>query len=164
MITQEYLKERFHYNPETGVFTYLRNTKHRNKGDIFGSIHKSTGYLRGSVGKYNDMFLHRLAYLYMTGELPTKGMHIDHINHDKTDNRWENIRLANPKANARNREGYNSHSGVLGVRWNKADWLWMVSVGTEHIGSYKTMEEAASAREAALKERNYHKNHGKKLL
>ena len=44
----------------------------------------------------------RFIWIYFNGEIP-KGLEIDHINHIKTDNRLENLRLVTPKQNNRDR-------------------------------------------------------------
>ncbi|WP_428999737.1 HNH endonuclease signature motif containing protein [Stenotrophomonas maltophilia] len=46
---------------------------------------------------------HRLAWLYMTGQWPSG--EIDHINHDRSDNRWHNLRDVSHQANQQNRAG-----------------------------------------------------------
>lgn len=45
-------------------------------------------------------YSHRFAYFYMTGELPQI---IDHINRNRSDNRWSNLRDSDYTLNARNR-------------------------------------------------------------
>ena len=38
----------------------------------------------------------------MTGAWPSPGTQIDHINHQRTDDRWSNLRLVSPIQNAAN--------------------------------------------------------------
>lgn len=83
-LTQEYLKSRVNYNPYTGVFTWISRIKYSNIkiGSSIGSI-DSHGYLATTI--CNKFYrLHRLAWLYMTGNFPEN--EIDHINGIKTDN------------------------------------------------------------------------------
>lgn len=49
-----------------------------------------TGYVIIDLGEYGRYFAHDLAYLYMTGEWPKSP--IVHLNGDKSDNRWVNLK------------------------------------------------------------------------
>lgn len=115
MLTQDRLKELLSYNPETGVFTCAKKSVHRNVGDVVGGF--SLGYLVCLLeGKQYK--LHRLAFLYMTGDFPSKAL--DHINGDRADNRWCNLREATVIENGRNRKiDYNNSTGVKGLYHRK---------------------------------------------
>ena len=65
---QQRLKQRLHYNPDTGIFTWRAPEKrgHNPEGWIAGS-HCGKGYLVIGVDK-KVYKAHRLAWLYMTGE------------------------------------------------------------------------------------------------
>ena len=97
MITQEKLKRLFHYDSRTGIFTEKTKRKNKNIGDILGTVDKR-GYLVGVIDK-KQYKLHRLAYLYMTGIMPDK---VDHENHIVSDNRWCNLRNASSFDNMQN--------------------------------------------------------------
>ena len=79
---------------------------------------------------------------------------VDHVNRDRHDNRIENLRLANHSDNAMN-AGLFSHNttGVRGVSFNKRDQVFYAQLKlqrrTLHLGSFKTLEEAAAARKSA---------------
>jgi hypothetical protein len=57
---------------------------------------------------------HRAIWLYMTGELPDR--EIDHIDLNKTNNRWSNLRLATHGQNSSNRPAQSNNSiGLKGI-------------------------------------------------
>lgn len=105
-----------------------------------------TGYPVANVGG-SVVKLHR--YLLR----PESGEVVDHINGNRMDNRRCNLRVCTAKENARNvRPAKNSKSGVLGVRETKHGTYQarIVVNGTEiHLGNFKTMDEADSARRVA---------------
>ena len=98
-LTQEELKELLHYDPDTGVFTWKKGRQGRiKKGGIAGNEDQS-GYCK-IVVKGKRYGAHRLAFLYMEGYFPEH--QVDHINRDRGDNRWVNLREATHTCNMRN--------------------------------------------------------------
>ena len=91
---------------------------------------------------------HRLAYYFMTGEDPAD-MQIDHINLDKSDNRWENLRLATHtqnSANARVRShNQTSLKGVGKASKNKYHARITFNKTEIHLGTFDTPELAHAA-------------------
>jgi hypothetical protein len=177
MLTQEYLKECLTYNPDTGTFTwnsrplksfksaqYFKAWNTRCSGKVAGYTSSSKYVTIPLAGKLYQA--HRLAYLYMEGELPAH--EVDHLNHIKTDNRWSNLRQVSPTENQRNRpKNKNNTSGSLGVSWCADRQLWLASARINYIkhnlGRYKTKEEAIAARQAFNK-LHFHENHGRSLV
>ena len=161
MITQARLKELLDYNPETGVFTRRVSLSNRVKvGDVAGSKN-SLGYLTICIDGKNQ-FAHRLAWLYVHGEMPR---YIDHINHDPSDNRIENLRSVSPQGNSRNQKLKSTNtSGFCGVYWNKRKNKWhsqIVLAGRNtSLGYYTSIEEAVNARKSAEIKHGFHENHG----
>ena len=102
--TQDTLREYLSYDGKTGVVTLLKRTSKRTPaGSIVGSM-SSSGYLKVSL--LGESYpLHRVIWKLVTGEEPNT---IDHINRDRGDNTWENLRSVTPKQNALNRscKGY----------------------------------------------------------
>lgn len=154
MITQNELKDRFVYSPETGIFSYTEHTKKK-----FKKIGTTTklGYIRIHIG--NKLYLaHRLAWLYMTGNYPI--MDIDHINRIPNDNRWCNLREATDMQNSTNTGvRKNSKSGFKCVYWCNRDKRWIATGtlnGKKHsLGRYDNPYSARDAYEKFSKE-----NHG----
>lgn len=154
MITQKELKERLHYDPDTGIFTYITSPAPRVMvGDSAGCIN-GNGYKVITIN-YVLHFAHRLAWLYVHGCLPLDG--IDHRNGIRRDNRMCNLRLATTSENAMN-QGTNSSntSGFKGVHRNKRlkKWQAMGTLGGKscYIGLFKTAEEASVAYQAFAKQ------------
>lgn len=127
------------------------NGSRANVGCAAGGIHKSTGYVRVAVdGK--EAWVHRVIWQMSNGAIPA-GLFIDHINGIRHDNRLENLRLADRTINGINRRAPASHSssGAIGVKFRKGAYeVRMRVAGAErYIGRYKTIQEAADARERA---------------
>lgn len=145
-LTQEVLKSALTYDPDTGLFT--RNVDwHRFKaGSVAGTVGRK-GYIYVSVNGWTRV-AHRMAWLYMTGAFPT--CDIDHINGEKADNRWSNLREAIGSLNSENqrRAHSNNQSGFLGVRRNnRGGWSARIRVKGKliQIGSFKDPETAHQA-------------------
>jgi len=163
MLTQNRLKELLHYDPETGIFTWIKPNANRIKAGSAAGHLDSVGYLRLTID-YKSERLHRLACLYMTGRLPP--VHADHINGIKTDNRWINLRSVSKEINAKNKcIRSDNNSGVTGVYWRRDRNKWAVQVRvnrkTKTIGSFSSFDDAVIARKTAEEECGYHKNHGR---
>lgn len=161
-LTQERLKEFLHYDPETGLFKWMARTARNVKvGDAAGCLDRH-GYIRISI-KGRHYRSHRLAYLYMTGRFPKQ---IDHINHDRADNRWINLREVNQAENNKNRpmQG-NNKSGFIGVSFHKRQGRWQALIRVDgkltHLGYHNKLSDAVLARVEAESLYGFHLNHGK---
>jgi len=53
-------------------------------------------------GRAYNQYVHRFIYEYHNGKIP-KGLEVNHINEDKSDNRLENLELVTQKENVRKR-------------------------------------------------------------
>jgi hypothetical protein len=140
----ERLKACLHYDPDTGLFTRLWPTNH--KGRVTGWGHYN-GYLMITIDK-EDYFSHRLAYLYMTASEPP--VFVDHIDRDKRNNRWDNLRPADRASNAANSKlPKNSTSGLKGAQKSRYHHRWRSSIRengrTIYLGMFDTAEEAHAA-------------------
>jgi HNH endonuclease/AP2 domain len=150
------LRELLDYNPDTGVFIWkVKPCKNKNAGIEAGCI--STGYrLIKVLKKYYQA--HRLAWLYVYGEFPSK--FIDHINGNPLDNRIVNLREATNYENSQNiyKPQSNNTSGFLGVTYMQKKKKWRAKIAVEgkrlSLGYYKSPEDAHKAYIEA--KRKYH--------
>lgn len=163
MIAQTELKRLFEYCPGTGEFYRKVSTSQKTRvGDIAGSIKKSDGYKRIKIaGK--SYLSHRLAFLFMTGDWPKD--QVDHIDHIRHNNRWDNIRPATRDENAMNQKLHSSNtSGVSGVSFDSIRLKWRARINKNgkriSLGYFKSKSDAVIARLKASDEIGYHKNHG----
>ncbi len=91
---------------------------------------------------------HRLAWLYMTGAWPRH--EIDHINGDRGDNRFCNLREATASENRRNmRKRVNNTSGYKGVSLDAERGLWRARITVDGkdklLGRFRSPERARIA-------------------
>jgi len=145
-LDQKRLQELLSYDPETGVWTWLVHKPHSKMypGDVAGRIMDS-GRRQIRID-YEYYYAARLAWLYMTGEWPQE--QIDHINQDKGNNRWVNLRKATQSQNSYNRE-WAERSGLMrGVQRHGNQWR--VDIGNQYLGLYPRLEPAQAIRDLAL--------------
>lgn len=151
--TQQRLQELFHYNPETGIFTRRIDRGKWKAGEIVGTLTK--GYYGGYISINVDYLIyraHRLAWVYMTGALPANG--IDHINGERADNRWCNLREATQSQNLANKHcKKTSYTKTKGVYRAKSKYAAKTRKGklSIHLGTFDTIAEAKAAYDAAAK-------------
>lgn len=128
------------YNPETGdlywkprpkeLFADLGRRSPEHAAANWNSRHAgrkaftavgANGYRVGRI--LGTTFLaHRVIMCLMTGCWPKND--VDHVNGDRLDNRWENLRHATKAQNNRNGKSYGTTSEYVGVYWNR------------HLGGY----------------------------
>ena len=148
-LTQEELKNILVYDEDTGVLTRIST------GKVGGSIQK-TGYISISI-RNEKYYAHRIAYLYVMGVWPEN--HIDHINMNRSDNRWVNLRPATHKENLNNRsKPSHNTSGFKGVSFRSDTKKWEAYIHVDGkkitLGSHKDKQCAVDARIEASKK--YH--------
>lgn len=159
MLTYGRANELFHYEPNSGKLFWKKTTTNRVKvGDEAGSFCKSTGYINIKVD--NEWYtLHRIAILLATG-VYDKTVQVDHIDHDRGNNRLSNLRVVSRAENMRNQSLRNTNkTGVTGVSvryTRKGTKRYTANIMYTYksiiLGNYDTPEEAAVARaEAEIK-------------
>ena len=125
IITQSNLKKILHYNPDDGFFTWKININKVKVGDLAGYTNKRN-YIRIRAEGRRYM-AHRLAWLYMKGEWPRN--EIDHIDHVRSNNKWNNLREATHQENSKNQKLHKTNtSGFTGVCWDKGRSEWIAQI------------------------------------
>jgi len=162
MITKEYLKLILDYNSDTGIFTWKFNKSKRVKaGDSAGWLYNGYRQIEINNKQYKA---HRLAWLYVNGEMPTNL--IDHIDGNRSNNKISNLREATYQTNSENyKTPKTNKSGVKNVSWYKNLNKWVVSISIKKIkktiGYFDDLEFAELvAIETRNKYRQEFANHG----
>ena len=91
---------------------------------------------------------------------------IDHIDGDRTNNKWSNLRSVTRTENSRNIARHKDNtSGTTGVRYVAKGGLWQSYIirGRTFIslGSYKNKDDAVCARKKGEEKYGFHANHGR---
>lgn len=145
MITHTRLRELAHYCPETGQFTHLQFKGRKKAGMPAGSL-RSDGYVYVMFDGFRAM-AHQFAWLYVTGEWPTQ--EIDHIDGNKANNAFSNLRQVSRRMNTENKHMAKSTSttGLLGVIRHRHKFVArIVSEGKRtYLGIFETPEAAHEA-------------------
>lgn len=131
------------YDPNTGLLTWRthRRGAKTGPGDVCQSVDKD-GYISASVRKRRYR-AHRLIWFYVTGEWPDG--EVDHIDGNRLNNKFSNLRVTDRKTNSRNRQfnrGYMRH----GRGWKATI---CVDGKTLYLGVHATEAEARAAYVAA---------------
>ncbi len=170
------LHEFFDYFPETGkVITKSRAAKYFKLARLHKAFNtKYAGEEAGFIDPdgYRIIMLfgrnypaHRIAYALMTGKWPDH--QIDHENHVRSDNRWDNIKPVTHQENGKNIVMRSSNkTGVTGVCWNASSCQWRAYIMNgrkqKALGMHKDFFDAVCVRKSAEVSLKYHRNHGQK--
>ena len=142
----DYLKKILSYNANTGIFTWVKRT---NRSDLIGkqagSPH-SSGYI--SITIHNKKRLaHRLAWFYMKGVWPVN--HIDHIDGNKINNAFSNLRDVTRSENLHNvyKAKKNNKINLLGVCAYQGKWCMQITINRvrTRVTGFNTPEKAHEA-------------------
>lgn len=149
MIDIEKLREHLLYNPATGWFTWIKSGAEVRVtvGTRAGSL-QANGYrgIRFEGKRYRE---HILAVFLQTGSWPTQPIdHRDNSRTGRSNNKWDNIRVATPslnRANARLRA--DNQSGRKGVYRQGSRWRAQIRVdgALKHLGYFDTVDAAHGA-------------------
>ncbi|HCQ2951016.1 TPA: HNH endonuclease [Escherichia coli] len=156
MTSQSYFNSLYIYNPKTGVILNRWNRKEN-------TTKFKNGYIKLSLG--NEQWLaHRVAWIIHFGSIP-EGMEVDHINHDKADNRIDNLRIVSHSKNMKNVKLKKSNkTGFCGVHLDTVSGKFIAKVkinGVTHtVGRFHNAKDAGDAAMRFRIVNGFHKNHG----
>lgn len=176
-ISQDYLKELLHYDPETGVFLWKKRGRHwfesersfaswngQFSGKVAGCLlTRKNGYQEIKIRVLDRLYMaQRLAWLYVYGYLPE--FPIDHINRDASDNRIINLRRGD-KVNYFNKcRQTNNTSGYTGVSFHSQTGrgrAYFNKGGKQvHVGMFDCPHEACQAIRKRRHEEGFEYGHG----
>jgi len=126
------LVKTFKYDKETGVLTRIRTGKSYTKPNNAGYL---VCYYKGVQYR-----VHRIIWKMCTLKDPGNKT-IDHIDNDTTNNRIENLRLANQAE-----QNYNKRRKPKGYRWDEQRQRFIVFIQLNgrynYLGSYREEEDA----------------------
>lgn len=104
----------------------------------------TNGYIRVSLGPNSqEYYVHQIAFAIIEGYIPEE---VDHIDKDKSNNEWINLRDADHSKNMKNvlMRSINS-SGLKGVSWSKWNNKWRMDIrsnGVRYYSYHNTPEDA----------------------
>lgn len=147
MLTPDRLRQHLHYDPVSGVFTWLVPLARNVRVGAEAGCLKADGYI--SIGIDGKQYkAHRLVWLYTYGVWPEQ---LDHRDRNRTNNRLLNLRLADNHLNGVNRNLFsNNKSGVKGVFWYSKLRKWQANITVRNVvhylGRFDTLDAAISVR------------------
>ena len=151
----EELKEYLDYNPDTGIFTWIKKPNNTVKVGQEAGSKSSKGYIKIQF-KGHSYFSHRIAYYMYHGVDPLENL-VDHKYGDKSNNKIKDLRLASNAQNQMNHIKLRSDntSGVIGVSWNKDKKKWRSTICRDGVqkdlGHFTNKEDAIQARKEGEK-------------
>lgn len=129
------------------------------KGILRKPVISNAGYLQCSLSKRGEKIkmisVHKLVAIAFLSHIPdgTNKVVVDHINHNKLDNKLENLQLISNRENSsKDKIGYSSK--YVGVRKFRNKWRAHITTGNKrlHLGTFKTEYEAHLAYQQKLKQ------------
>jgi hypothetical protein len=115
------------------------------------------GYAVSSLGWVNGKKMEDKLHRLVMGLSPGDGLVVDHMNHDRLDNRRQNLRVVTNALNKQNGRAHrDSTSQHVGVSWETSKRRWVAQVGIDgrhvHIGRFRDELQAAKAYDAYCSE------------
>ncbi|EKM2404021.1 HNH endonuclease signature motif containing protein [Escherichia coli] len=154
--------EYFEYHSEGFLTWKIKPRRGKHIGDVVGS---NCGKYLGTKIKGKGYYIHVIVWVMHNGPIP-KGYQIDHLDHNRYNNRIENLRLVTNQENHRNMPIRKDNcSGYTGVRWviERGKWSATICIDgkTKHLGLFRDKDDAIAARQEAEIKYGFHPNHGR---
>lgn len=152
----------FEYHSEGYLTWKIKPRKGKHIGDVVGS--KCGRYL-GTRINGKGYYIHVIVWVMHNGEIP-KGYQIDYLDHNRYNNRIENLRLVTNQENHRNmpirKDNCSGHTGVCWVR-DRGKWSATIRIDgkTKYLGLFRDKDDAIAARQEAEIKYGFHPNHGR---
>jgi len=143
--SQELLRHLFDFDPLSGFLICKNSPKNgaRKAGEIIGTK-ANNGYLQVKINK-TLYLVHRIIWMWQYGEDPND-FEIDHIDHNKSNNKLSNLRLVTRQRNQWNLPAHKTNStGVVGVIKRGNSYQASLYMGPEIkrlVKSFATLQEA----------------------
>lgn len=172
-LTQAFLREIFGYVPTDGSLYWKKQTGRTFRKNLLG--------LRAGIDgeKPKQMRINRrlyykshLVWIYHFGTLP-KGKVVGHVDHNRFNNKIENLYLCDKNKAKYNTEPYKTNtSGITGVGFRRfaggilyQKWVAYIKANRKfiHLGYFENKEDAILARKSAEIKYGFHENHGLSL-
>jgi hypothetical protein len=181
MLDPKAIRDLLDYDPETGRLVWRKRGPEWFRDGVRSSAYAQSvswnkrfagrealtarvnGYLVGMLlGK--GIRAHRAAFAWMTGEWPPE--EIDHIDGNRANNTWANLRPASKSVNGKNQQRHSTNSsGTAGVSFDRRNKSWRARITVNgrliYLGRFKSLEDAAAARKWAEAAFGFHENHGR---
>lgn len=144
--TLDLMKQELKYDPDTGHFYWIVAKGSRSLSEPIG--HRNTDEYLKVRYQGKGYLLHRLAFAFMGKDVPWC---VDHINGDKKDNRWCNLRGATYPQNTVNSNLRSDNTqNYRGIVNHKQCNGWTAQGSDEngkrvHLGVFTSKDEAALA-------------------
>lgn len=152
-LSKEVIENMFYYNSESGKLYWKFHPHPQTMGKFFG---KEVGSIGKNGYRYfginNKLYtVHRIVWLLMTGEFPEV---IDHINGNRSDNRFENLRISTKRLNSINQKSHRE-GRLPGCSFRKDMQMWQARIRLNGVkrslGCFNTETEAHLAYMNALR-------------
>lgn len=159
-----HLQSVLRYEEQTGRFYWREKGRGRRIDLPAGGVTGRYWTIRVKLdGRKVLLYAHRLAWLFVHGELPG---HIDHRNGDGLDNRIANLRCVTQSDNLKNqrRRTATRNTPCMGVYWSERHQRWYAYINKDgkrqNLLSSRDLFTAVAARKSAERAFGYDPSHG----
>lgn len=131
------LHEMLHYDPETGDLRWKTRPHHTCAEGVIDANGSQHGYRVVTVLRVSYL-QHRIIWVMQTGEAPPDDLHIDHIDENPGNNRWNNLRLLGGSANVSRSSKFARNPVVV----PSGHGTWKAWISGNYMGTFAS-EDAA---------------------